>query len=130
MVSSKPSSGFNEPWSGDSLLRAVITKSECIVNAGIVDIGRRVRMEDGVIELDMRCVVHESFKGKLKAADTISVHVIEYSMNLGGKYPEGDEESNLYILGNSLILFLEQAVDTDFNTDPEYSPVDITNFHL
>lgn len=125
MLSSEQVNEFNLPWSGDSLLRGVITKSECIVNAQIVEMGRRIRMEDGVIEFDMRCAVYESYKGKLNSGDTITVHMVELTMNLGGKYLEGHEGNNLYTIGNSLILFLEQGEDMVYTTDPEYKPVDV-----
>lgn len=125
MACSAPNNELSAQWSGDSLLRGVITKSECIVNAQIVEIGRRIRMEDGVIEFDIRCAVQESFKGKMKPDETITVHMIEFTLNAGGKYLDGDEGSNLYADGNSLILFLEPGESMSETTDPEYKPVDV-----
>lgn len=96
-------------------------KSLGVVSARVVTRGRCVRME--VTYCTIRCVINESYKGKLKVGDTISIEVVEYgNINLGGKFGSGDEP--IFSEGKSFVFFLELGYFGKFRHGGLYQPVD------
>lgn len=106
----------------DSLFHILQQRSAHIVSATVLNIGSRIRMEDGIVEYNIRAVVNESFQGTLVKGDTIHIHIVEFTMNLGGKYREDGDA--LITVGETLVFFLDAATSFDYQKNVVYKPVD------
>jgi hypothetical protein len=108
------------------------SSSGIIVKANVLDFGRRMRFEDGVIEYSILCRVDESYKGTFQKNDTIRISIKEFSDDLGGRFSDSTSiKEKLIQKGKSLVFFLnkkpygQEMMPSDSKLYPVYSTVDI-----
>jgi hypothetical protein len=107
----------------DPVFRSIVKASQYIVTAKVLEKGGCVRMEDGVLMCDIKCVVTETFKGALKVNDTITIYVEEYGdLPLGGKY--GPEDTVRFMQGRQFTFFLTTDLIRSRYGGTLYEPVD------
>lgn len=103
----------------------LVKQSDCVVHAHVVQRGRKVRMEDGVLYCSVRCVIDETFKGNQKAGDTITVNYTEFGfIGLGGKFTPGGDTAELLPVGKAKVFLLRSVEESAFLPGPTYEPVD------
>jgi hypothetical protein len=113
-------------YAQDSLFKRMTNQSECIINATVLEIGRKIRFEDGVVNYTITCVVNESFKGTCKVKDTVRIQIMEYTLNSAGR---GDslsaKEAEKFIYkGASFVFLLKKAKSQSRSVQIEYKPLD------
>jgi hypothetical protein len=102
----------------------MFNKSKLVVNAEVVERGRCVRTEDGgPLWCTIRCVVNETYKGKIRKGDMIEFTVREYvNVPLGGKLRTDPEPT--FSKGKSFVFFLDRLEEDNYKGQPQYQPVD------
>ncbi len=113
-------------YAQDILFKQMTNQSECIVNATVIEIGRKLGFEDGAVNYTITCIVNESYKGTFKVKDTVRIQIIEYTLNLGGR---GDSlsamEGEKFIYKRASFVFLLKKAESQSRSLPiEYKPVD------
>jgi hypothetical protein len=114
----------------NDIFQTLITKSNSIVKATVLEFGRRMRFEEGVIHYSVKCRVDVAYKGAFKQNDTICIEITEFTNDLGGRFIDENKDS-LIKIGKPVLFFLsekefslEQMV-SDTKLEPVYSLIDI-----
>ena len=109
----------------DTLFTEVASKSDNVIKATVLDIGRKLRFEDGMAHYTITCRVDESFKGGLKAADTIQIEITEYTFTYGGRDSISASNSESFIYrGASFVFLLNKATPRLSTAKYVYIPID------
>lgn len=110
----------------DSLFMNVASGSDCIIKATVLQVGPKIRMEEGIIFYTINAVVSESFKGALKSGDSLQIRITEYSLSLGGRgdsLNDWPEESFIHE-GASLLFLLNTDSPKSLSDQKMFRPVD------
>jgi hypothetical protein len=93
----------------NEIFQTLISKSNTIVKTTVLEFGRRMRFEEGVVYYSVKCRVDVAYKGVFKQNDTIRIEITEFTNDLGGRFMDVKKDSLIQI-GKPVLFFLSEKV--------------------
>jgi hypothetical protein len=113
----------------ETVFKTLITKSNTIIKATVLETGRKFSSEDGVWNYCILCKIEECYKGAYKTGDSIRIEISRFEYS--GKSNSVSDSTEIIQNGKELIFFLNKSTATsvhmcsDFKPYPIYSLVDL-----